>query len=227
MPKLKPEKFLNVRSRLLLAVISAALMAALIPNWVHLPTRSLSVWDTGMFCFLALTWWTMLRATPETMRRKAQQQDVGRLVILSLITALSCVSVLAIAFMLRESKHATLLLLAVHLSLSFITILGAWLLVHTIFALHYAYGYYHDDSKTLEQCKAEELDFPGEEEPNYWDFLYFSFVIGMTSQVSDVQVISRSLRRLTLFHSILAFFFNTMILAMSINVFAGLIQGAG
>jgi uncharacterized membrane protein len=80
--------------------------------------------------------------------------------------------------------------------------------------------------KTLQQAEADGLDFPREIEPDYWDFLYFSFVIGMTSQVSDVQVTSRSLRRLALLHGVLSFFFNAMILAMSINIIAGMIEGA-
>jgi len=216
-----------VQLRLILVLGVAGAVVVLLPDWIHLPTRLLSAWDAAMFCLLAMTWWVMLRATPDSMRRKAQQQDASRWVILSLITAAACGSVLAIAFMLRDSKNIPPTLLAIHLSLAFITIVGSWLLVHTIFALHYAHGYYHDSSKTLQQAEADGLDFPREIEPDYWDFLYFSFVIGMTSQVSDVQVTSRSLRRLALLHGVLSFFFNTMILAMSINIIAGMIQGAG
>lgn len=174
-----------------------------------------------MVCFLILNWWAMLRATPETMRRHAQQEDEGRLAILSLVTAAACASLSAIGFILRD-KGLSGSLLILHLTLFVVTIVGSWLLVHTIFALHYARGYYQD-GKTLSECKADGLDFPGEVEPDYWDFLYFSFVIGMTSQVSDVEVTSRSLRRLTLIHGVLSFFFNTTILAMSINIIAGLI----
>ena len=176
-----------------------------------------------MTCFLALTWSLMLRATPDTMQRNAQRQDEGRLVILSLITAAACASLLAIGFMLNDTKgRSTTNVIILHVTLSIVTIVGSWLLVHTIFALHYAHGYYQA-GKTLSESKAEGLDFPGDTEPDYWDFLYFSFVIGMTSQVSDVEIISRSLRRLALIHGILSFFFNTSILAMSINIIAGLI----
>ena len=103
------------------------------------------------------------------------------------------------------------------------TIIGSWLLVHTIFAMHYAHEYYQDH-QTQSECKAGGLAFPEDIEPDYWDFLYFSFVIGMTSQVSDIQITSRSMRRLSLLHSILSFFINTAIVAMSINIIAGLIQ---
>lgn len=175
-----------------------------------------------MLCFLSLTWWAMIRATPATMRRIAQQQDEGRIVILSLITAAACISILAIGFLLHDkgslSEH-----FALHLGLSVLTIIASWMLVHTIFAIHYAHAYYQNH-QTSQECQAGGLDFPGEAEPDYWDFLYFSFVIGMTSQVSDVQTTSGAMRRLALGHGVLSFFFNTTILAMGINIIAGLIE---
>jgi uncharacterized membrane protein len=216
--------FHNPKLRLLGAGVTTAIAIVLLPEWLSLLIRLLAAWDAGMIGLLVLTWWVMLRSTPAMMRKVAQQQDVSRLVISMIVTTAACVSVLAIALMLQEGKQTSPLLFALYLTLSLITILSAWMLVHTIFALHYAHGYYRDGSQSLQQAKAEELDFPGEVEPDYWDFLYFSFVIGMTSQVSDVEIISRSLRKLALFHSILSFFFNTMILAMSINLVASLIQ---
>jgi uncharacterized membrane protein len=163
----------------------------------------------------------MARANPVTMRRIALQQDEGRVVILGLLTASACISLLAIGFMLHD-KGITGSVLALHLALAALTIIGSWLLVHTIFALHYARAYYQNH-QTLQDRKAEGLDFPSDLEPDYWDFLYFSFVIGMTSQVSDVEITSRPMRRLALGHGVLSFFFNTTILAMSINIIAGLI----
>jgi uncharacterized membrane protein len=165
----------------------------------------------------------MVRAKTKTMRHNAQSQDEGRLVILSIVTTAACASIFAIAFILKETKGQDLSILIPHLILAVVTIIGSWLLVHTIFAMHYAHEYYQDH-QTQSECKAGGLDFPEDIEPDYWDFLYFSFVIGMTSQVSDVQITSRSLRRLSLLHSILSFFFNTAIVAMSINIIAGLIQ---
>ncbi len=146
----------------------------------------------------------MLSATPETMQRNARREDTGRWVILSLITAAACISIGAIGFLLQNTKGAPVNILILHVTLSAITIVGSWLLVHTIFASHYARLYYQK-GRTLQECKDEGVDFPGNLEPDYWDFLYFSFVIGMTSQVSDVAIRSRSLRRLTLVHSILSF----------------------
>ena len=213
----------RVRSRLILSTIFSLISSFLLPSWFSLSTRILCIWDAGMLCFLASTWVLMVQAIPKTMRRNAQSQDEGRLVILSLITAAACASILAIAFILRETKNRDISVVIPHVILAIITIIGSWLLVHTIFAMHYAHEYYQDH-KTQSESKAGGLDFPEDIEPDYWDFLYFSFVIGMTSQVSDVEITSRSLRRLTLVHSILSFFFNTAIVAMSINIIAGLIE---
>lgn len=212
----------RVRSRLILSVIFSLISSFLLPSGFSLSTRILFIWDVGMICFLVSTWVLMVRAIPKTMRRNAQRQDEGRLVILSLITAAACASILAIAFILRETKGKDASIVIPHIILAVVTIIGSWLIVHTIFAMHYAHEYYQDH-KIQSNSKAGGLDFPEDIEPDYWDFLYFSFVIGMTSQVSDVQITSHSLRRLSLFHSILSFFFNTAIVAMSINIIAGLI----
>ena len=222
-PAPKLFKTLDARPRLLISLVVAALVSVLLPSWLHLPTRILCSWDSGMICFLALAWWMMSRATPQKMRRSAQRQDENRLAILTLVVAAACASVLAIGFMLKDKKGISTSLLTLHVALSGVTIVASWLLIHTMFALHYAHLYYRDRKDTANEGMAEGLEFPGEKQPDYWDFLYFSFVIGMTSQVSDVEVTSRPLRRLALVHGVLSFFFNTAILAMSINIIAGLI----
>lgn len=212
-----------MRSRLILSILVALIVLVLLPSWFSLSTKILCIWDAGMISFLAATWMLMVQAKSKTMRRNAQSQDEGRLVILSIVTTAACASIFAIAFILKETKGKDVSILIPHLLLAVVTIIGSWLLVHTIFAMHYAHEYYQDH-QTQSDCKAGGLDFPEDIEPDYWDFLYFSFVIGMTSQVSDVQITSRSMRRLSLLHSILSFFFNTAIVAMSINIIAGLIQ---
>lgn len=214
-----PHRF-RVRSRLFLSSIFAFTISFLLPSWFNLYTRILSIWDAGTICFLILSWVLMAEAIPKTMRRNAQSQDEGRITILGLITAAACVSLLAIAFILKEAKTDSNLIIF-YVILALITIVGSWLLVHTIFAMHYAHEYYQDH-KTDTDSEAGGLDFPDDINPDYGDFLYFSFVIGMTSQVSDVKITSGSLRRLALLHSILSFFFNTVIVAMSINIIAGL-----
>ncbi len=212
-----------MRSRLIFSILVALIVLVLLPSWFSLSTKILCIWDAGMISFLAATWVLMMQAKSKTMRRNAQSQDEGRLVILSIVTTAACASIFAIAFILKETKGKDVSILIPHLLLAVVTIIGSWLLVHTIFAMHYAHEYYQDH-QTQSDCKAGGLDFPEDIEPDYWDFLYFSFVIGMTSQVSDIQITSRSMRRLSLLHSILSFFFNTAIVAMSINIIAGLIQ---
>ncbi|MBF2064203.1 MAG: DUF1345 domain-containing protein [Calothrix sp. C42_A2020_038] len=215
-------KNLDIRPRILISLVGAVLFATLLlPSWLHLSARILCGWNIGVDFFLAWTLWNMFRATPEKMRRYALTEYQGRLALLLLVTAGASVSIFAIGFLLSDTKKLSITLVVLHVGLSALTIVSSWLLVHTVFALEYAYNYYHYssiNSKREEPC----LDFPCEDEPDYWDFLYFSFVIGMTSQVSDVQITSRLMRRLALLHGIISFFFNTSILAMSINIIAEL-----
>lgn len=211
-----------LKPRALLSVAIATLVAIVLPAGIQQSMRVLCAWNAGMVGFLGLTWGVMLRATPHSMRSYARSEDEGRFFILSMITVAACASLLAIGFMIKETKGLPPLVLTWHIILAALTIVASWLLVHTIFALHYAHGYYQT-SQTLEKDLAGGLDFPNTEEPDYWDFLYFSFVIGMTSQVSDVAITSRPMRRLSLLHAILAFFFNTSLLALSINIMASLL----
>jgi uncharacterized membrane protein len=213
----------QVRYRLALAALCSLATSFLLPSYFSISTRILCIWDVGMVVFLASTWMLMGQAIPKTMRRNAQSQDEGRLVILSLILAAACASILAIAFILKETKGKDISVAIPHVALAVFTIVGSWLLVHTIFAIHYAHEYYKDH-KIQTHDEAGGLGFPADIDPDYWDFLYFSFVIGMTSQTSDVQITSRSLRQLALIHSILSFFFNTAVVALSINILASLIE---
>ena len=199
------------------------LVAVIIPSWLHLPARILCAWNVGIDCFLALTLWKILKATPEKTRRYAQYEYEGRLSILILVIASACASVLAIGFLLNHTKGTGTNILTLHVILSVMTIVGSWLLVHIVFALHYAHIYYHIPRERDGNEESGGLDFPEDCKPDYWDFLYFSFVIGMTSQVSDVQTISLRMRSLALIHGIIYFFFNTSILAMSIKIIASLI----
>lgn len=128
----------KVRYRLILSALFSLIVSFFLPSWFSLSTRILSLWNAGMICFLISTWVLMVQAIPKTMRRNAQSQDEGRLVILSLITASACASILAITFILRETKDQNINIIITHIILAVITIIGSWLLVHTIFAIHYA-----------------------------------------------------------------------------------------
>lgn len=214
---------LDARSRLLISSAVSGLVLVLLPSKLPLLTRVIIAWDSGVVCLLALALSMMLSSSPQKMRRRARRQDSSRWFILSSLVGAACASLLAIGFMLKDKKGLPAAILTLHVTLSGATVICSWLLMHTTFALHYAHSYYRDDSETSIADDIGGLDFPREKQPDYWDFLYFSFVIGMTSQVSDVQITSRLMRRLALVHGVLSFFFNTVILALSINLIAGAI----
>ena len=152
----------------------------------------------------------------EQIRAVAQRQDVGRTVIFIFVIIVACAALFAVAFLIRSGKPEERHLFSIHLFLALATIVLSWLLMHAVFGLRYAHRFY-DDSATNAEKHAGGLNFPEDDLPDYRDFAYFSFVIGMTCQVSDVDVTSREMRRLVLLHGILSFGFNTVILALTIN----------
>ena len=217
-------KNLDAKLRLLISIVISGFVFLLLPSSLLLPTRAIIAWDSGFICLLALVWSIMISATPQKMRRRAQRQDASPWIIWNIVIGAACASLLAIGVMLKNTpKGSSITLLTLNLTLSAVTIIASWSLVHTMFALHYAHRYYTDNSATPIVDDTGGLDFPNEKQPDYWDFLYFSFVIGMTFQVSDVQITSRRMRRLALVHAVLSFFFNTVILALSINLIAGVV----
>lgn len=176
---------------------------------------------------IGLMWVTILSAHPSEVRREVSGQDPSRILSALFVVGSSFVSLFAILFLLQSARSAASWEnLTVHVILSFSCIICSWVLVHTVFTLRYAHMFYgrtrrdkHDHSKQL-----RGLEFPEEPEPDYLDFTYFSFVLGMTFQVSDVTISSREIRRIALVHGLLSFAFNTLLVALTINVVSGLIQ---
>ena len=169
--------------------------------------------DAAALVFLVLTARVFGQASPASLHVRAKQQDVGRVGVLWSSVALSCMVLMALWVELHgeNSPGGALAVLAAGA-----TIVLAWLYMNMIFALHYAHGYYGHGTGAH-----KGLDFPGTQEPDYWDFAYFALVLGMTFQVSDVQIVNRRVRRMALMHSVIAFFFNVFIIAISVNVAAG------
>lgn len=133
-------------------------------------------------------------------------------------------SLLAVILVIHEHK-ALQNIGGLHFLMAALAVIVSWLLIHTVFTLHYAHIFYRSEQELEIKGSGGGLIFPGERDPDYRDFAYFSFVIGMTCQVSDVNVTSHSMRLLALLHGLLSFAFNTMILALSINIISGLFVG--
>jgi len=172
-------------------------------------------WDAAVFTFMALTYQVLTERNVEQIRRRAAGLDTAASVMMGLVVLAACVSLFGLGLNMHGAGGPLPDYPVLRIALAGVTVIGSWSLIHTIFALHYAHLFYG---------KAKGgLIFPGKSEPNYWDFMYYSFVVGMTFQVSDVQIASQELRRLTLMHGVLSFFFNTVILALAVSVGAGLL----
>ena len=181
-------------------------------------------WCMGSAVYLVPAWWLAEISNAQGTRRRAQALDQPRASILAVMLIAVSVSAGVIAMLLQRVPQLCGGQRVWHIALGLLALACSWLLIHTIYAFHYAHRYYQSRSEPGETGYLAGLDFPGKAEPDYFDFLYYSFVVGMTSQVSDVQVLSREMRRLTLVHGVLAFAFNMLVLALSINVVAAAMQ---
>jgi uncharacterized membrane protein len=195
-------------------LIGLGLIVMFSPDW-SLSARLVLGWDAGIGCYLAGSIWPLAHFDADRIRHRAAIEDEGSTLILILTTAATLASCAAIVALLggggQKSDGALL-------SLAATTIVLSWFFVHTIFAFHYAHQYYGERNS-----KKSGLSFPEEDSPDYLDFVYFSFVIGMTFQVSDVATASRPIRRTVLAHSIVAFFFNVALMALMVNIAASAI----
>ena len=206
--------------RILLAVIIGVLVTW--PLWAALPfPYPMAIgWIVGVTFFLGSTGVILSKATPERMRARARMQDPLRPLLFSVVIAAAAISFVALGFMLGKDAGGHVAI-GLRIVIAGLAVLASWTLTHTTFALHYAHLYYGDNPLQKGEQDRGGLKFPEEGTPDFWDFLYYSFVVGMTCQVSDVQVTSRHMRRLTLGHGVLAFLFNAVILALAVNFIAG------
>ncbi len=207
--------------RLLIGLVVGLVVAAL-PLPLDWPFRGLLGWSTGVAVYLALAWWLCERFDAHKTRLRAQVQDEPSMVLFLLMLLVTGACVTAIVLMMQQSKDFSDAARTLNLVVSVVALVASWLFIHTLFAFRYGHRYYQQARK--HQPEGPGLQFPGGLEPDYFDFLYYAYVVGMTSQVSDVQVTSREMRRLTLLHGVLSFAFNMLILALSINLVAGSLQ---
>ncbi len=200
----------------------AGLAVAALPLPVGWQFRGLLGWCVGLVVYLLLAWWLCVGFDSERTRTRAQAQDERSVVLLFVLLLATAACVAAITVLIQQSRSLSGMDKAHHIGLSMIALALSWLFIQTIVTFHYAHLYYHEEK--LNEPDGPGLQFPGGQDPDYFDFLYYAFVVGMTSQVSDVQVTSREMRRLTLVHGVLSFGFNMLIVALSINVVAGILQ---
>lgn len=209
---------LKARPRLYLAGATGLAVAWLLPPLQHWTARVLVGWDVAVWLYLLLIFVMMARADHHRLRRNAVLQAQGELTVLCIVVAAALASLVAIVVELAAAKSGTSGAAWPHLVLAAATVVGSWLLLPVLFALSYASLYYRSEPPG-------GLAFPDADpafRPDYSDFLYFSFTIAVASQTADVAVATRPLRRLVLLQSLLAFTFNAAILALTINIAAGL-----
>jgi uncharacterized membrane protein len=209
----------QARTRLLGAAVIGGAAGAAVPGTLW--QRVLIAWDVTVVVFLASVLLLATTGTIASMRRRAAEEDEGIVVSFVLSLAAAIASIGAIGALLVFGRGLPTPQKVDQLALAAATILLSWLFTHAVFALHYAHVYYSPNVDG--PGEAGGLDFPGDDDPDYWDFLYFAYVIGATSQTSDTAIHAKRIRRLALAQGIIAFFFNTTILAMTVNIAASLI----
>ena len=218
----RPPRFIRIvrmRPRLSISVavglIATAILFA-VTDW-RTPTKFLTGWDIGVALYLVLAFSLMARSDVHRLKRRAANQDEGNLVILFLIVAAAIASLAAIFAELATVGGAPRT--PGQLLLATATVVMSWAFIHSIFALHYAHEFYGEGR----DHHLGGMTFPDDQEPDYWDFTYFAFTIGMCAQVSDVTVSSKSIRRTVLLHSVISFLFNAALLALTVNIAASAI----
>jgi uncharacterized membrane protein len=208
----RPLRIVMSRPRFFIAIAIGLAALAVMPMSLRLATRLLVAWDISVGLYLALAYTTVMTAGVTYLRRNAALQDDGRfgILVLTAVAAFATLGAIVAELGPDHRSHSAL-------ALALLTIVLSWAAIHTTFALHYAHDYYRGETPG-------GLIFPGNDgEPDYWDFVYFAFVIGMTAQVSDVGITDRIIRRTATVHGIASFIFNTALLALTVNIAANAI----
>ena len=209
------------RPRLFIALAVGLLAGLALPSSLAPLQRAILAWDIGCTAFLVLAAIMFSTERSAHMADDAKAQEEGEWTIFALTVGAVFASFAAIIGEFSVSKDVAPAVRSAHVALVAVTLLLSWLMTHTVFAFRYAHEYFQWDPATGGVEKG--LDFPGDVPPDYWDFFYFALVLGMTFQVSDVQITSRKLRRVATLHGLLGFLFNTVILALSVNIGASLL----
>lgn len=213
-----PLRMLRLHGVLLAALALAGLIALAAPAEWRWTVRLAAGWDAGVALFLMLTFLKLARTrSVDAIRARAEELDEAGAAVLPLSLLAAAASVAVVISEAASASAGTSK--AVEALLTLGTVVASWLFVHVLFGLHYAHRFYAPDDKG----DRGGLLFPGETEPDYWDFLHFSLIIGVASQTADVQIADRGMRRLSTVHSVTAFVFNTVLVALAVNLAVNLI----
>lgn len=214
---------LDAQYRLYISIVIGIITFFFVRHNPSAPAIALTIWIAVALSIIILDWITIIWAHPKDIRKIARLEDSSRLMIFLFVMGASLISLIAILLLLKSTKGQSDSAIAASIILAMSAVIVSWWLVHTVFTMRYAHLYYTINKG--DKTPVGGLDFPGGEKyPDYLDFVYFSFVIGMTFQVSDVEISSKNIRRLAWVHGIIAFAFNTAIVALSINVISGLVS---
>lgn len=209
------------RPRLFSGLAVMILVYPLLPATLSATTKGILAWDAGVLVFLALAAHLFATESSDDMPAAAEAQQEGEWTIFSLTLAVVIVSFVAVSGEFAAIKTGPPGSRNLYVSLVAVTLFLSWLVTHVTFAFRYAHEFYSRDFGGPDVDRG--LEFPGEKSPDYFDFMYFSLVLGMTFQVSDVQITERKFRRVAAVHGLLSFLFNTIIVAFTVNIAAGLI----
>lgn len=213
---------IDAHQRFFVALFGAAAVFAILQGRAQIPMQALLSWNGFASISIALAWVQIIFSDARAAVRTARLQDAGRTVLFLVVIFGAVASLVAVIILLSTAKGLRRGALSEHIFVACLTVLTSWVFIHTVFALHYAHAYYRECDDDPESGNGTGLIFPEDNLPDYLDFAYFSFVIGMTFQVSDVQITASRIRRMALIHGLLSFGFNTVILALAINISSGL-----
>ena len=216
---------LDAHHRLSISIAIAILVFFLTFGHMAIPKLFMFIWLAYSVSNLILSWGSILVSHPREILKTASLQDTSRTFIFIFLVIIAMVSLFVVILLLKSTQNLNGQELIIYVLLTFSSVISAWWSLHTVFSFRYAHLYY--GSVKNDQTGKEVfggLQFPNDSKPDYLDFVYFSFIIGMTFQVSDVVITSKRIRRLVWMHSLISFIFNTVILALSINIISSLIK---
>ena len=214
-------KFITSRPRLFISFLLGSIIFFLLPQSLalHTITRLIIGWNVSAIMYLILATHMIINTNHQRMRLRAKQQNDGAYVVLAMVVVAAIISLGAIVLELGVVKELSGTIRRAHFALTIMTILSSWAFTQMMFALHYAHSFYN----AIDKKQDGGLLFPNQLSPDYIDFLYCACIIGTSGQTADVSFTSQSMRKIGLIHSVLAFFFNTSLVALMINIASSLI----